>query len=277
MFTSLRKAASIGLPIIGLSLLAFSAQADVLPAYNLDFTILNGTALGPGNTKEFMGTANPDGWTYVGGGGNLVFVGQGGSDTSNPNPIYAGLTAPPTGGNFVQADGNPDFESVFYERITGLTAGQTYSLSFYQAAGQQQGFTGATTEQWIVSLGTSALTSSTTGGPVDPTYGATGSYSNADPTASIVKTALMSTASQGVTPWQYVTVTLTADAATQYLSFLAWGDNGSTVNLPPMVFLSGVNQPDVLPEPATLALFAIGLLGFGASRMRRPAKHTEEV
>ena len=36
------------------------------------------------------------------------------------------------------------------------------------------------------------------------------------------------------------------------LTFLAWGDNGSTTNLPPTVFLEGVNTTPVVPEPATL-------------------------
>jgi hypothetical protein len=173
------------------------------------------------------------------------------------------------GGNYVEADGNPDFESVFFEEITGLTPGQTYTLSFYQAAGQQQGFTGDTTEQWIVSLGTQALT--------DSINGTNGSYSNPDPLADIKVTPLMSTPSGGVTPWQYVTLELTADAPTQLLSFLAWGDGGSTINLPPMVFLAGVNQPNVTPEPASLSLLGIGLLGLAASRMRRPARRTPTV
>jgi hypothetical protein len=82
----------------------------------------------------------------------------------------------------------------------------------------------------------------------------------------------MSTPSEGLTDWNFVTVDLTADASTQVLSFLAWGDNGNTANLPPMVFLTGVNSPAGLntPEPGTLSLLVLGLLALGASiwRMR---------
>jgi hypothetical protein len=91
-----------------------------------------------------------------------------------------------------------------------------------------------------------------------------------------VDSLLMNTPSGGVSPWNLVKMTFTADATTDVLSFLAWGDGGNTTNLPPTVFLAGVNTP-ALPEPATLSLFGAALLGFGASRLRRPAKRTAEV
>jgi hypothetical protein len=258
--------------------LAGPVQAVPLPGLtNLNFLSYSGVA-----PKNSFTAVNPDGWT---GGTGLMYIVAPGTSTSSP-VTACGTTylstwgcpstlAIPGGYNYVEADGNPAFGSQFNYAITGLNVGETYTLSFYQAASQQGpnsgAFYGDTTEQWIVSLGTSGLVAcpNCLGYP-------NSSYSNADPNASIVATPLMNTPSMGLTDWNYVSVDLTADAANQVLSFLAWGDNGSTANLPPMVFLAGVNsQPGLtVPEPATLALLGIGFLGFAASRMRRPAKRT---
>ncbi len=245
-------------------------HAEFLPnVSNLNFVDYTGAA-----PKNSFNAVDPVGWT---GGSGLIYVDAPGTATSTSGGIgvYGPFANPPIAGNFVEADGNPSFESGFQQEITGLTPGTTYTLSFYQAGGQQVGFASglATSEQWIVSLGTSGLTVSTHGGPVDPVYGQTGRYSNADPNASIAVSQDMITPSGGVTPWEYVSVQLTADATSDLLSFLAWGDNGSTVNLPPIAFLSGVNSPDVLvPEPATLSIFGIGLAALGLKRLRRRAQ-----
>jgi hypothetical protein len=266
-----QKSFALSLLAIGFSLATFSAQADTLPGLtNLNFLSYTGTA-----PKDTFTNVNPTGWT---GGSGLIFIDTPG-DASNPNSAcgskYLDTYGCPStlsiagGYNYVEADGNPDYESGFSYNISGLTVGDTYQLSFYQAASQQKGFTGDTTEQWIVSLGTSGMTDCPGCLGLGNSY-----YSNADLTASIVATSLMSTPSGGMTDWQYVTVNLTADATDQVLSFLAWGDNGNTTNLPPIVFLAGVNSPDGLttPEPATFAIFGLGLAGLGIVSVRRRRK-----
>ena len=268
---SLQKSFGFGLLAVSLSLVTFPAQATTLPGLtNLNFLSYSGSA-----PKNAFTSVNPDGWT---GGSGLILIDTPG-DATNSNSACGSTyldtwgcpstLAIPGGYNYVEADGNPAFASGFSYNISGLTVGEIYQLSFYQAASQQRGFTGDTTEQWIVSLGTSGLTDCP-----GCLGGGDSYYSNADTNASIVSTNLMHTPSMGMVDWQYVTVNLTADATDQVLSFLAWGNNGNTANLPPIVFLAGVNSAAGLvttPEPATIAIVGLGLLGVGIVIRRRSA------
>ncbi len=263
-----------------LSLLACAAQAGPALPNLLNLNFLDYTGSAPKNT---FNAVNPVGWT---GGSGLIFIDAPGTSASDPTtacgPTYLSTYGCPStllipgGYNEVEADGNPIFASGFNYLVTGLTPGVTYTLTFYQAASQQRGFTGDTTEQWIVSLGTAGLTTCIGCGPFDPTFGSNQStYSNADPSASIVATSLMHTPSGGMTDWNFVSVDLTADATSDLLSFLAWGNNGTTANLPPMVFLAGVNSEPGLnnaPEPGTLLLLlCAGIVALGARTLRSRA------
>ena len=148
-------------------------------------------------------------------------------------------TTSPVGGNFIEADGDPAYSSAISQTLNGLTPGQRYDVTFYQAAGQQAGFKGPTTERWQVSLGGSSQLSS-----------------------------LFSLPEGGVGSWQKQTLTFQATAVSQVLSFLAVGTpNGA----PPISFLDGVSVTATVPEPMTLSVLGAGLLGTFALRRRAKA------
>ena len=267
----------------GLSILAFAAQADVLPVTNIEFNQLTNPFNPANSQKDFFNSVMPIGWSTGAGGasGTLTYVGQQGSEgfqggSGNVYPVYTtpGFSVTvPAGTNFFQADGNPDFEDTIFQTVSGLTAGTTYTLQFQQAAGQQVQFSGATTEQWKVFLGVGGIGVNCSTNPCTVT-GTAGNEEQDSP--------LMNTPSQQNTNWNSVTLSFTPTAAelgaggTAVLTFLAWGDGGSTTNLPPTVFLEGVNTtPTTVPEPASLALFgAAAFFGFGGARWLRRAKRS---
>jgi hypothetical protein len=133
----------------------------------------------------------------------------------------------PDGGNWIVVDSAPAYQGSISQSITGLKVGSQYALSFYQAAGQQVGFTGPTTEQWKVTFGTQSSLSAL----------------QTDPTLAFQ-------------PWTKQTMTFTASAVTQLLTFLS---QGGPDGAPPFVFLDGVSMVEVVPEPSSLLYMGMGL------------------
>jgi hypothetical protein len=146
----------------------------------------------------------------------------------------------PGGGNVVAGNGDPEYNVSFSQVITGLTPGQSYLLTFYQAGAQEVGKSGATTDLWQVTLG-----SQTEDSPV------------------------MDTPSQGFTPWNEVDLVFLATSATEVLTFLSVG---TPAGAPPTALLGDVAlvQTTVAPEPSGLALLGVGVCAlFAVRRFRR--------
>lgn len=165
----------------------------------------------------------------TGSDGNLALWGPG-------NGSANGLTDGPVGSAFVGADGAYEVGAI-NQTISGLTSGYTYAVSFFWGAAQQEGFSGATTDIWTVSLGGTQAQS----------------------------TGIDSIASHGFEGWQQQTFDYTANSSSEVLSFLAKGTpNGE----PPFALLDGVSMT-VTPEPSSLVAMFVGVLGLCAIIRRR--------
>lgn len=172
----------------------------------------------------------------LGGANNMC-----GTSDMGPGGVYAPFVAfpgvSPDGGNFLTADADSFYSEAISQTISGLTSGLQYTLTFYQAGAQQTGFTGATTNKWRVTFG---------GTTIDST--------------------LMSVPDSSYVAWMSQTMTFTASAASQTLTFLAIGTpNGK----PPMSLIDGISLTQVA-EPGSIAVFLFSVAGLAGLRYRKP-------
>ncbi len=168
---------------------------------------------------------------------SLLFPGTNGVAFNSFNGLAGTVSDSPNGGNFVAIDGDPFFVAPLFQTINGLTPGATYVLRFYQAAGQQIGAPGDTTERWQVTFGGQTQLSD-----------------------------LMLNPNQDFQPWQPQTMTFVATAASQVLTFLSVG---TPAGGPPVALLDGVSLIAAVPEPATWTILIASMIGFGALAWRR--------
>ena len=242
---------------------ASPAQADLIQNGNFSqttaTTTYNGATVGTETTNS-----NLAGWQFTGCGttncgfsflatGN--FGTNGWYDAQDGHESYAG-TSPgtiPGSGNAFLSDASYETQAI-YQAVSGLNVGDTYTLSFSQASFEQQGFTGGFTSNWSVGFGN-------------------GTYSTTNYTTQ--QSSTMTVASGGAVGWAQQTMTFVANATSETLFFFATASAGAN---PPFLLLDGVSMNDTttptaaaVPEPATLALTAIGLLGTMVVARRRRA------
>jgi Protein of unknown function (DUF642) len=185
--------------------------------------------------------SHPDnGYNFLVSDGTTLFT----NAAAQGNAPYGGLTlygnpgqtvnSADGSGWYIAADGWYDNASIS-QNLTGLTVGDTYTLTFSQAYGQQTGFVGDETMFFKVGFGGSTQNSTT----------------------------MNITSAQPVSGWNQQTMSFVADDTTQLLSFLASG----TRDVPPFALLSGVsvqgNNTAAVPEPEDYigTLMGMGFVG----------------
>ena len=146
----------------------------------------------------------------------------------------------PDGGNAIALDGASAYAFSISQLVSGLTIGKNYVLTFYQAASQQAGFSGVTSDDYF-----------------------TVSFGSAAGTTTINSATMVLNVGSDV-PWQQQTMVFTANATSETLSFLS--STATSAAQPPFVFLDGVS---LVPEPASVGLMGLGILTVGALRRRR--------
>ena len=207
------------------------------------FICQNGSGVGStctSNLTYWTATCSTYGCTGTNTPGSILFPGATNvvvTAFNGGNGLYPTIVNPPLGGNILAVDGDPNYAQTLSQTINGLVAGNEYVLTFYQGAAQQNGLTGATTEQWKVTFGSSSQTSNT-----------------------------MNNASKGVVGWNLVTMNFIATSSSEVLSFLSMG---TPTGEPPVVLLADVDL--FLPEPGSLAILGAGMLGLLIARRRARA------
>ena len=247
---------TVALGALGLAVVGATGAAQAQSVLNGNFSTLTGQPCTGGSTEfgaKMGGNQCVADWT--GSGYTFIFeTPTGPANDANPpdvtlDPSTTFDTLTGGGGNFIAAD--PVFEnpSEVTQTITGLTSGASYVLAFDYAGTQQTTFSGITTEGWTVSLGTGV-------GALVPT-----------------NTTILTDPSQGFTGWFNDSISFTANASSELLTFLSIGGPANTQ--PPFALLDNVSITPTtkVPEPMTLSLFGAGLAGLaGAAALRRRKK-----
>jgi hypothetical protein len=154
---------------------------------------------------------------------------------------WSGLTKSGVG-NFLAMDADYDTARVS-QTVSGLTVGDTYDLTFNYGFAQQReldgsGFNGATTQNLEVFVG--------------------------DANAPAWTSATENLANHDFSGWSSETLTFTATASSEVVSFLAAG----SPQVPPFTLVSDVSLIESAPELSTWAMMALGFAGLGYAGFR---------
>ena len=196
---------------------------------------------------------------YVGGDNGFITGWTSNNNNSGLNPAagdpFDNNGVSPDGGNvaFLQsAGGSTATPTTLYQQLTGLTIGQVYSVSFYDNSR-------ANTAIPTLSLLVGGTQSNVPAGPGQTTIiGGTSIYSSAI------------TPVGGTNPYNFITTSFTANAASEYLEFSAVS---STPGGDATALIDGVNA-SAAPEPSQIGMLALVALGLGALAVKARRRST---
>ena len=231
-----------------------------------------------GQNASHPGTTADD-WTVIGttGTNGYAFIFANGHSFTNTDPTLGptsqfgnpeGSPTLPLWAGTHSVDNNSDEGGFFYgvdstfqpskltQNISGLTVGDTYTLTFDYAAAQQLGYNGNSTDQWVVMLGGQTI-------------------------ATTTKIDLLSHQFSG---WLSEKVTFTYEGLGSnpgLLSFVNNGQGGCSADFmtclpndpgdsgaPPFSLLDSVSLSSSAPEPSTWAMMLMGFAGLGYAGLR---------
>jgi hypothetical protein len=257
-------------------------NGDFSPASPMSSTVKFGN-FDENNLTQTPDTTTVTGWTSE--GYNFLVPSGNGISTAGAIKFYGSTLSAPNGASHFVAGDSAYGVGRIYQDLNDLEVGQTYSISFYQAAAQQNGpnFIGETTDAWIVNVG-GTYTAPTYSNAGNDTYGSTtntatvgftGGTTYESPTMTLADqgaagTQTTTTGNPNVNGWQQDSFVFTATSENTTtdtntgniktrLSFLA---KGTPVGKPPFALLSGVSASKI-PEPDTYVgtLLGLGIVG----------------
>ncbi len=180
-------------------------------------------------------------------------------------PAAPGNTGILPGGTakYLMVDGDPAWGAPVWTNMTGLTVGDSYQVSFYQASSEENGNNKAYNDHWqafvIPGASTGVYICPVCSTPVDPV-----------PADLAFTSATMANTGAVSTPWQLQTFTFKATNTSEVLEFVTDAIATSAgAFMPPLLALAGVSTT-VTPEPGTWAMVVLGAgLLFAGRKMRR--------